>query len=362
MSKDNLQHELHQALTREVDKHISRYNLDCRSSHKNAKRYTKRTGKSATKVAASSLIPTYWQAHNLFNPFYVRKRIDNIAHGLATKIRASTYKPNPSLVVSIPKPAGGNRDISIFTIPDSAVAYWVNQILIRRNQPYFSSYCFAYRTDRNGHNAISHLMTELRSSQRHYLLEYDFSKYFDTIRHEYLISVLKKHLKVSPREMHLINAFLEREYAISIEDLTNNNTTKASIGVPQGCSISLFLANVAALELDRKIERISTAFARYADDTVILCENYESASRCAKVMLEHGTKAGTEINLLKSAGISVLSSDTEPEMRGKTGFTFLSHYLTQEGVSFGSKAIERMKRRSVRIIYNNLLLYPKKTN
>lgn len=358
MRTDGLQQQLQRSLEREVEKGIARYNKGCRDAHRDARRFAKRTGQIAV-VSKDAMVPSHWTAGNLFDPFYVKKRLDNIAHALASKIRNLEYKPNPSLVISIPKPTGGTRNISIFTIPDAAVAYWLNEVLLKRNQAFFSSYCFAYRNDRNGHNAINHLISEIRQNRRLYTLEYDFSKYFDSIDHSYLMEILKAHLRVSPREIHLIDSFLNREYATSISNLLAGKVEISSVGVPQGSSISLFLANVASLELDRRIERIGVAFARYADDTVILCENYENASRCAKAMLEHGTKSGTEINFSKSAGISLLSPDNSAEMRCKKGLTFLSHYLSFDGVYFSEKAIRSFKKRVSRIIYNNLLLYLK---
>jgi len=36
-------------------------------------------------------------------------------------------------------------------------------------------------------------------------------------------------------------------------------------GIPQGTSISLFLANVAPWDLDRSLERLGVSFVRYAD-------------------------------------------------------------------------------------------------
>ena len=87
-----------------------------------------------------------------------------------------------------------------------------------------------------------------------------------------------------------------------------------------GSSISLFLANVACLELDLEIEREGAVFARYADDTIILCNTYDMAHRCSRRMLSHGKRSHTEINFEKSEGISLLTRELKAEMRATTYF------------------------------------------
>jgi len=131
-------------------------------------------------------------------------------------------------------------------------------------------------------------------------------------------------------------------------------------GIPQGTSISLFLANVACYELDRGIEKIGVTFARYADDTLILTDSYEKADACAKLLLQHGTRSGTEVNFSKSSGISLLTQDPSPEMRRKDSVIYLAHKLSAEGISVSPKSIVRIKRKLSGIIYKNLLLQPKR--
>jgi hypothetical protein len=50
---------------------------------------------------------------------------------------------------------------------------------------------------------------------------------------------------------------------------TSYKPLSQGFGIPQGTSISLFLANVAAYALDRRLETLGVGFVRYADDTII---------------------------------------------------------------------------------------------
>lgn len=124
--------------------------------------------------------------------------------------------------------------------------------------------------------------------------------------------------------------------------------------------ISLFLANVACHELDREIERTGGVFARYADDTIIICDSYEKADKCARHLLDHGKRSGTEVNLSKSDGISLLSEQKRSEMERKNTVVFLGHSLSTSGVGLSQRTISRIKRRVARIICLHLLLQPKR--
>ena len=101
-------------------------------------------------------------------------------------------------------------------------------------------------------------------------------------------------------------------------------------------------------------------FARYADDTLIVADSYAKACECANLLLSHGEQSGTKINFSKSPGIAVLSDDSRSEIRQKRSVIFLSHELSGDGVAIAPTAIARMKKRAARIMYNNLLLQPKR--
>ena len=346
------------ALDREVKKLVVRHNQKAALAARTRKNYEKRSGLKA--AIPSSSTPDHWAVHPQFNPYYVRPRIGSIGHAISGKVQNGKYEPNPTLVVRVPKPSGGTRRISMFSIPDAAVSYWLGNRLIQRNSYRFSSYTYAYRADRNAHHAIEHLMGGIRGERRLFVLEYDFSKYFDTIRHDYLWSVIDDHFQVSPRERELLEKFLQNPRAEGLADYVAGKFEVPEVGIPQGNNISLFLANVACFELDREIERVGVVFARYADDTLVLADSYAKADKCAKLLMSHGDRSGTQINLRKSPGISLLTKDPKPEIRGVESVDFLSHRLSSESIAISDRALARMKARIAKISYNNLLLQPKR--
>jgi len=183
-----MREELQQALVREADKQIRRHfaNLETKAKHRH--NYAKRTGKVALRPGRS--VTRHWGLDQQFDPFYVRKHSGSIAHALEASIRRGDYKPRPSLRIEIPKPNGGTRAISIFTVVDAAVSYWLFQRLLDRNTPVFSGYSYAYRSDRNAQHAIEHLFRAMKGRQSIYVLEYDFTRYFDSVNHKYLLNVI----------------------------------------------------------------------------------------------------------------------------------------------------------------------------
>lgn len=349
---------LERSLEREVRKLIARHNRINAVAHWNVARYKKRSAQPGG--VPSTRLPRHWAASPAFNPFYVRARLDTFAYTLSNRISDGTYSTKPRLSLAIEKPDGGSREISIFTIPDAAVSYWLGNRLVERNAHFLSSYSYAYRSDRNVHHAIQNIMRDIRGKSRVYVLEYDFSRYFDSIRHEYVLGVARKYFKVTSRELAILDGFLKAPKAMSVEDYLAGKVEVAELGIPQGTTISLFLANVACYELDREIEALGVAFARYADDTIVICQSYEKAHAAAGVLLDHGLRSGTSINFVKSAGISLLTPDPKPELRGKLTVEFLGHSLSPKGVGLAEKSVRRIKRRVSTIIYNNLLLQPKR--
>jgi hypothetical protein len=349
---------IRQYLEKECAKLISRHESLIRRNKLDQRHFEKRTGKKAG--IQQTYRPEYWDFHPHFDPYYVRSRIDTIAHGVAESIRSNKYEVSPTFCFSIPKPGGGKRGVTIFTLPDSAVAHYLYRELLKRNGHRFSSYSFAYRPDRTAHFAVEHLFKASKLQKRLFILEYDFAKYFDTISHDCLKQLLKSELKVSPREQRLAEAFLSFRRASTRKAFRKKIFEQNQRGIAQGNSLSLFFANVACLELDRQLEATGATFARYADDTVILCRNYKQANQCADLMLSHGRRSATEVNIEKSEGVSLFSPEEKAEMRSKSSFYFLGYEISPSGVSLSPKAVKRIKKKISTIIHRHLLFYPRK--
>jgi RNA-directed DNA polymerase len=335
---------------------------------KYADRFTKRTGAFAGAPVIQE--PRWWQFHPHFEPKYCIRHARFLAKTIWQKLVDGTYEPIPAVKFDIPKPDGTTRDIMAFAIPDAAVANVFHRSITRRNLNLFSSHSFAYRPDQNVFDAILHLRRSL-GNPKSYVVQYDFKKYFDTIDPNYLMRLVENRelFLITGAERVAIKSFLRHEFA-HVNDYQSGGFGVRTRGVPQGCSLSLFLSNAAAHELDLALDRQDGTFARFADDVVAVAHSYTAARNIALQFRAHCKVAGIEVNYEKSPGILLFDRGKEGDVRtffvdGDDGgrintikeFDYLGHKLSRKGVSLSDRAIKKVKRRISEIIYKHLFLY-----
>src|SRR5688572_15003193 len=117
------------------------------------------------------LIPKYWEIYKGFNPFKVKskKLLDLFAYTLAERLKSGNYKPQTAIKHLVPKLGGGKRELNIFPIPDASVSRLVYKTLLQKNVNRFSSYAYAYREERNAHDAILKIAYDWRGKNRVYV-------------------------------------------------------------------------------------------------------------------------------------------------------------------------------------------------
>lgn len=338
------------------------------TKRKYAERFTKRTGALAGNP--SIILPRWWSFHPHFDPTYCIKHASYLARVIWKNLQAGTYTPVPAVQFDIPKKDGSMRQIMGFAIPDAAVANIFHRAITRRNLNLFSKNSFAYRPDQNVFDAILHLRRSM-GHPKSYIIQYDFKKYFDTIDHAYLLNLVddRNLFLITRAERTAIRAFLSHSYS-HVNDYPQRDFTVRAQGVPQGSSLSLFLSNAAAHELDLLLERQDGTFARFADDVVAIAHSYSAARSIALQFREHCKRSGVEINYEKSPGILLLDQGPAGDTRtffldrddgGRVDpigeFDFLGHNLSPEGITLSTGAIKKIKRRISEIIYKHLFLH-----
>lgn len=292
-------------------------------------------------------VPEYWSLDPKFNPFYVRRNASAIARSIAAKIKSGNFAPHPPHRKTIPKSGGGERELTVYQIPDAAVSTYFYARLLAKNRHRFSSFSYAYRNDRNVHFAIQDIAVDLAQNARTFIAEFDFSDFFGSIDHQFLFAQLHENgFLISAEEEQVIRAFLaDRER-----------------GIPQGTSLSLFLANLVCWKLDKSLEKTGLKFARYADDTVIWSPNYTSICDSFVIINDFSREAGVPINVKKSGGISLLARDgLAAEIASKSSFDFLGYSIGVDRVSVREKTVKRIKKQVSYLLYRNLV-QPLKSN
>lgn len=345
---------LRNTIARECTKLIQRHFEYLNELHDYVQRRSRREGKPFTKKIHK---PLWWTLAPQFNPFKVRlrKKLDTYAHTLTEKIRRGEYKPKPALIRTIRKHDGSPRKLNVFQIPDAAVSHLVYKSLLHKNLSRLSGHAYAYREDRTPHDAVNEIFSEWRNLDRIYVAEYDFSKFFDAITHDYLRRVIDEHrFIVSIEERSIIEAFLKSD-ACERENYPQG-ATKRIRGIPQGTSISLFLANIVCWELDRGLERLGVGFCRYADDTVVWSEDYEKVVRAYYLIDDYSRKIGVPINLLKSQGINLIGrKHGRAEIASKSSIDYLGYKVSLGELSIAERNLAKIKARISFIAYQNLL-------
>ena len=150
----------------------------------------------------------------------------------------------------------------------------IAQVLMRIYDPHFSEHSYGFRPNRSAHDAIEQVLEYLDDGYQ-WVIDLDIEKYFDTVNHDKLISIIRERVN-DKTTLHLIRSFLKA--GIMEDGLVKLN----KIGVPQGGPLWPILSNIYLDKMDRELEQRGLRFVRYADDCNIFVKSEKSANRVMK--------------------------------------------------------------------------------
>jgi len=193
---------------------------------------------------------------------------------LCESIRGGWYKPKPVKQVEIPKPDGGKRLLGIPTVVDRMVQQAMVQVLQPIFEQTFSDSSYGFRPGRNAHQAIQRAKKYYEEGYT-YVVDLDLEKYFDTVNHDLLITMVRETVQDKP-VVALIRKFLKSGIMV------NGLVSQREQGTPQGGNLSPLLSNIYLTKFDRMLEERGHKFVRYADD----CNIYVKSARAAERVME----------------------------------------------------------------------------
>ena len=208
---------------------------------------------------------------------------------LNEELTAGRYEPKPVRRQYIPK--AGSKKLRPLGLP--AVRDRVAQeACLSMMEPIFDveflEQSHGFRPGRSVETACVQVEQHLLEGKT-WVVDVDIEKCYDTIPHEALLDRVARRVS-DGKVLGLLRKFLQSGVMEEME--VRYETT----GTPQGGIISPLLANIYLHELDAALAKRGTAWIRYADDVVALCQSREEAERTLEVIRQTLDELGLKLS------------------------------------------------------------------
>lgn len=201
----------------------------------------------------------------------------------------------------IPKADGSHRPLGIPTFEDKVAQRAIVMLLEAIYEQDFLSCSYGFRPQRSAHDALHDLRTAFMTQGLRWVLDIDIKRYFDTIPHSQLRSLLDRRVTDG-----VVRKMIDKWLKARV--LEGSSLTHATEGTPQGGVISPLLANIYLhYVLDEWVATVVETrlkgryiLVRYADDVVMAFEDHLDAKRVFRVLGRRLNRFGLTLHPDKS--------------------------------------------------------------
>jgi len=203
--------------------------------------------------------------------------LENNILQLQKELMAQEYRPRPRETFTLRDPK--TRKISKSDFRDRVVHHAICNIIEPIFDKTFIYDSYANRKGKGTINAIKRFVNFKRkitqnNTKQAFILKADILRYFDSVDHNILLSIVGKRIKDS-QVLSLIRIVLE-----------NHKIKRKGKGMPLGNLTSQFFANLYLNELDYFVKHTIGAkyYIRYVDDFVVLHESKTELTKCLQLL------------------------------------------------------------------------------
>jgi len=201
-----------------------------------------------------------------------KDRINQIKQ-LKEDLQKGEWKPQPYLQIAIPKTKdpGEKRILGMAAVRDKIVQQAIRKIIEPRFEKLFLTNSYAYRPGKGALKTIKYIVKQCGNKEYLYALRLDVDNFFDEIDH----NILQQRLTAIGIENELIRLIM---LSVKMGRVKPSGVwTEPTKGIPQGAVLSPLLANLYLHSFDQFAISKGLPYARYGDDSFILCKTQEQA-------------------------------------------------------------------------------------
>ncbi|EHI5301513.1 group II intron reverse transcriptase/maturase [Salmonella enterica] len=232
------------------------------------------------------------------------EHLEQNLQSLLSRIKSGSYRAPAIRRIYIPKNDGQRRPLGLPTFEDKIAQRAVVMVLEPIYEQIFSSCSFGFRPGRSAHQALQYLRNHIMDEGGRWILDIDIRKYFDTINHQHLREFLDRRVTDG-----VIRKLIDKWLKAGVMD--NGVLSFPVAGTQQGGVISPLLSNIYLhYVLDEWFHRQvcprmagRCSLTRFADDAVMVFEQYQDCYRVQRVLGCRLQRYGLELHPVKTCRI-----------------------------------------------------------